>query len=132
MSQTEPQIGVSAYRIDLGVVHPDQQSSLKRLRGTTGRDVLYSNSTLVIDPSTGDLVWYYQHLPCGNRNLDHVFERYLVDVAAVPDPAEEPWISPRIMPASPLIAPRAGPRLGRATGLRCRPMSLPVQPAASL
>ncbi len=72
--------------------------SLERLRGTKGRDVLYSNSTLATDPANGDLVWYYQHLPRDNWDLDHVFERYLVDVAVAPDPAEVPWISPRITP----------------------------------
>ena len=72
--------------------------SLEQLRGTTGRDVLYSNSTLATRPSTGEVVWYYQHLPRDNWDLDHVFERYLVDVAVVPDPAEVPWISPRVTP----------------------------------
>jgi len=72
--------------------------SLEQLRGTTGRDVLYSNSTLATDPLNGDVAWYYQHLPRDNWDLDHVFERYLVDVAVAPDPAEVPWISPRVKP----------------------------------
>ncbi len=72
--------------------------SLEQLRGTMGRDVLYSNSTLATDPSNGDVVWYYQHLPRDNWDLDHVFERYLIDVAVAPDPTEVPWISPRITP----------------------------------
>ena len=74
------------------------QPSLERLRGTTGHDVLYSNCTLATDPATGDLVWYYQHLPRDNWDLDHVFERYLIDVAVAPDPDEVPWISPRVTP----------------------------------
>jgi len=72
--------------------------SLEQLRGTTGLDVLYSNSTLATDPSNGDVVWYYQHLPRDNWDLDHVFERYLVDVEVAPDPAEVPWISPHLTP----------------------------------
>ncbi len=72
--------------------------SLEQLRGTAGRDVLYSNSTLATRPSTGEVAWYYQHLPRDNWDLDHVFERYLVDVAVAPDPAEVPWISPRVTP----------------------------------
>jgi PQQ-dependent dehydrogenase (methanol/ethanol family) len=72
--------------------------SLEQLRGTSGRDVLYSNSTLATRPSTGEVVWYYQHLPRDNWDLDHVFERYLVDVEVTPDPAEVPWISKSVTP----------------------------------
>ena len=72
--------------------------SLEQVRGTMGHDVLYSNSTLATDPSSGDVVWYYQHLPRDNWDLDHVFERYLIDVVVAPDPAEVPWISSRITP----------------------------------
>ena len=92
---------VPSYDPELGLLYwgtSVPQPSLERLRGTTGRDVLYSNSTLATDPANGDLVWYYQHLPRDNWDLDHVFERYLVDVALAPDPAEVPWISPRIKP----------------------------------
>ena len=92
---------VPSYDPELGLLYwgtSVPQPSLERLRGTTGRDVLYSNSTLATDPATGDLVWYYQHLPRDNWDLDHVFERYLIDVAVAPDPAEVPWISPRIKP----------------------------------
>ena len=92
---------VPSYDPELGLLYwgtSVPQPSLERLRGTTGHDVLYSNSTLATDPSTGDLVWYYQHLPRDNWDLDHVFERYLIDVAVAPDPAEVPWINPRITP----------------------------------
>ena len=92
---------VPSYDPKLGLLYwgtSVPQPSLERLRGTTGRDVLYSNSTLATDPANGDLVWYYQHLPRDNWDLDHVFERYLIDVAVAPDPAEVPWISPRIKP----------------------------------
>ena len=92
---------VPSYDPELGLLYwgtSVPQPSLERLRGTTGRDVLYSNSTLATDPATGDLVWYYQHLPRDNWDLDHVFERYLVEVAVAPDPAEVPWINPRIKP----------------------------------
>ena len=92
---------VPSYDPELGLLYwgtSVPQPSLERLRGTTGRDVLYSNSTLATDPATGALAWYYQHLPRDNWDLDHVFERYLVDVAVAPDPAEVPWINPRIKP----------------------------------
>ena len=70
--------------------------SLERLRGTVGQDVLFSNSTLAIDARTGHVVWHYQHLPRDNWDLDHVFERILVDAAVSPDPEQVRWINPRL------------------------------------
>jgi len=49
-------------------------------RGTDG-DALYTNCTLAIDPATGKIVWYYQHIPGETHDLDEAFERILVDVA---------------------------------------------------
>ncbi len=72
--------------------------SLEVLRGTDGHDVLYSNSTLALDADTGRIVWYYQHLPRDNWDIDHVFERYLMDIELAPDPEEVPWINPNIQP----------------------------------
>ncbi|MBN4053372.1 PQQ-binding-like beta-propeller repeat protein [Haliea sp. AH-315-K21] len=43
-------------------------------------DALYSNSTLALDADTGELVWYYQHVPGETFDLDEVFERILVDL----------------------------------------------------
>ncbi len=68
------------------------------LRGTVGDDVLYSNSTLALDADTGEIVWYYQHLPRDNWDLDHPFERMIVDTTAAPNPDEVEWISPDIVP----------------------------------
>jgi alcohol dehydrogenase (cytochrome c) len=47
-------------------------------RGTDG-DALYSNSTLALDPATGEMKWYYQHLPGDSHDMDETFERILVD-----------------------------------------------------
>ena len=50
-------------------------------RGLTTADaVLYSNSTLALDPTTGELKWYFQHVPGESLDLDTVFERVLIDV----------------------------------------------------
>lgn len=50
-------------------------------RGLTTSDaVLYSNSTLALDPTTGRIVWHFQHVPAESLDLDTVFERVLVDV----------------------------------------------------
>ncbi|HTA69945.1 MAG TPA: PQQ-binding-like beta-propeller repeat protein [Bryobacteraceae bacterium] len=47
-------------------------------RGTNG-DALFSNSTLAIDPDTGELKWYFQNAPGESLDLDEVFERVLID-----------------------------------------------------
>ncbi len=58
---------------------------------------LYHNSTLALDADTGEIVWYYQHLN-DHWDLDHPFERLLVDTAVAPDPAAVTWINPRLQP----------------------------------
>jgi alcohol dehydrogenase (cytochrome c) len=68
------------------------------LRGAGKGDLLYTNSTLAIDPDTGRLVWYFQHLPRDNWDLDHPFERMIVETDVAPSPDEVPWISPRVRP----------------------------------
>ena len=47
-------------------------------RGAVGGDLLYSNSTLALNPETGEIAWYYQHLPGDELDMDHVYERILV------------------------------------------------------
>ncbi|MCH7531884.1 MAG: PQQ-binding-like beta-propeller repeat protein [Gemmatimonadetes bacterium] len=48
-------------------------------RGTAG-DALYTNSSLALDPDTGELVWYYQYLPGETHDMDEVFESVLIDL----------------------------------------------------
>ena len=40
---------------------------------------LYTNSTVAIDVDSGELAWYFQHVPGEALDLDEVFERVLVD-----------------------------------------------------
>ena len=58
---------------------------------------LYHNCTLAIDANTGKIVWYYQHI-VDHWDLDHPFERILVNTAVAPDPAEVSWINPKLKP----------------------------------
>ena len=51
----------------------------RAVRGTSG-DALYTNSTLALNPDTGEMVWYYQHLPGETHDMDEVFETVLVNV----------------------------------------------------
>ena len=58
---------------------------------------LYHNSTLALDGDTGEIRWYYQHLN-DHWDLDHPYERLLVDTAVAPNPSEVSWINPRVQP----------------------------------
>ena len=40
---------------------------------------LYTNSTVALNVDTGELDWYFQHVPAEALDLDEVFERVLVD-----------------------------------------------------
>jgi alcohol dehydrogenase (cytochrome c) len=54
-------------------------------RGMTPRDqALYTNSTLAIDPQTGEIAWYFQHVPGETIDMEVGFERVLVDVDGTP------------------------------------------------
>jgi alcohol dehydrogenase (cytochrome c) len=59
---------------------------------------LYSNSTVALDPDTGELVWYYQHLPGDDWDMDINHEKVLLSVPLDPDPEAVKWISPNIAP----------------------------------
>lgn len=43
-------------------------------------DALYTDSTLAIDPKTGEMKWYHQYLPTDTWDLDYAYERILVDL----------------------------------------------------
>jgi hypothetical protein len=57
---------------------------------------LYSNSTVALNPDTGALQWYYQHLPGDDWDLDMNEERIVLETAVNPDPAHVRWINPNI------------------------------------
>ena len=69
----------------------------KFMLGGADKAHLYHNSTLALDGATGEIVWYYQHLN-DHWDLDHPFERLLVDTAVAPDPTAVSWINPRLQP----------------------------------
>ncbi len=43
-------------------------------------NALYSDSTLAINPDTGQMKWYHQHLENDTWDLDYVYERQLIDL----------------------------------------------------
>ena len=69
----------------------------KFMLGGADREHLYHNSTLALNADTGEIVWYYQHL-IDHWDLDHPFERLLVDTAVAPDASAVSWINPRLRP----------------------------------
>jgi PQQ-dependent dehydrogenase (methanol/ethanol family) len=68
---------------------------------------LYHNSTLALNADTGEIVWYYQHI-VDHWDLDHPFERLLVDTVVAPDRDAVTWINPRV---------RSGERRKVVTGI---------------
>ncbi len=69
----------------------------KLFLGGIDKKHLYHNSTLALDADTGEIVWYYQHLN-DHWDLDHPFERILIDTVVAPDPNAVTWINPRLRP----------------------------------
>jgi len=69
----------------------------KFMLGGNEQPHLYHNSTLALDAETGKMVWYYQHL-IDHWDLDHPFERLLVDTSVAPSKADVSWINPRLKP----------------------------------
>jgi alcohol dehydrogenase (cytochrome c) len=85
-----------------GVANPMPDQRMQRHGGDpdgTGRKTpadLYSNCTLALDPATGKLIWYYQHLPGDDWDTDHTHERTLARVAFNPNPKYVKWINPTV------------------------------------
>jgi len=79
----------------------------KFMLGGTDEQHLYHNSTLAIDADTGEILWHFQHL-VDHWDLDHPFERLLIETEVAPDPSSVRWINPRV---------RAGERRKVITGI---------------
>jgi alcohol dehydrogenase (cytochrome c) len=63
-----------AQTYDTGpLLHPVKQP------GVTN-DGLYTDSTVALNPDTGKLVWYFQHMPNDQWDLDWAFERQLIQL----------------------------------------------------
>jgi alcohol dehydrogenase (cytochrome c) len=69
----------------------------KFLLSGNDKKYLYHNCTLALDPKTGKIVWYYQHV-VDHWDLDHTFERILLDTEVAPATNAVAWINPAIKP----------------------------------
>jgi PQQ-dependent dehydrogenase (methanol/ethanol family) len=63
--------------------------------GGNDKQHLFHNCTIAINADTGKMVWYYQHV-VDHWDLDHPFERILVDTAVAPNPRDVMWINPKV------------------------------------
>lgn len=85
-----------------GTANPAPYERLARHNGNpngTSRTApadLYSNCTLALDPATGKLLWYYQHLPADDWDTDHTHERTLTRVAFNPNPKFVKWYNTEV------------------------------------
>ena len=73
----DPELNLIYYGVaptyDTGpLLHPSPDPNVNR-------DALYTNSTIALDPNTGKLAWYYQHVANDQWDLDWVFERQIVN-----------------------------------------------------
>jgi alcohol dehydrogenase (cytochrome c) len=74
----DPLSGLAYY----GVAPTYDTGPLLKPSGAPGvtQDALYTNSTLALDPTTGALMWSYQHMSNDQWDLDWAFERQLIDL----------------------------------------------------
>lgn len=89
---------IPSFDPDLGLVYMGTSVSApapKYQLAGTDKTYLYHNSTLALDINTGKIVWHYQHL-VDHWDMDHTFERLLLDTVVAPDPDEVTWINPDI------------------------------------
>ena len=91
---------VPSYDPELDLIYVGTSVTIpapKFLLGGNDLQHLYHNSTLAIDAETGEIKWHYQHV-VDHWDLDHPFERLLVDTAVAPDPRAVAWINPSLEP----------------------------------
>ena len=86
-----------------GTANPQPYTRLSRHGSADGTSRtapadLYSNSTLALHAETGELAWYYQHLPGDDWDADHTHERVQVRTSVNPGPDEVKWINPNLRP----------------------------------
>lgn len=87
----DPELGLIYY----GVAVPIPWGSAQR--GTGDGDVLYTNSTIALDAETGEIVWYFQHAPNEEWDLDHPFARLVVETVVSPDADAVEWVNPDVV-----------------------------------
>jgi alcohol dehydrogenase (cytochrome c) len=72
----DPQTGLAYW----GAGPTYDTAPLRILVEGENNDALYTDATMALDPKTGDLVWWYQHMRNDQWDLDWVFERTVADI----------------------------------------------------
>ena len=89
---------VPSYDPELNLIYVGTSVTIpapKFILGGNDNKHLYHNCTLAIDADTGKIVWYYQHI-VDHWDLDHPFERILVDTVVSPSARDVLWINPKL------------------------------------
>jgi alcohol dehydrogenase (cytochrome c) len=91
---------VPSYDPELNLIYVGTSVTIpapKFILGGNENKHLYHNCTLAINADTGKIVWYYQHI-VHHWDLDHPFERILVETAVAPSAGDVQWINPKVKP----------------------------------
>jgi alcohol dehydrogenase (cytochrome c) len=91
---------VPSYDPELNLIYVGTSVTIpapKFILGGNENKHLYHNCTLAINADTGKIVWYYQHI-VDHWDLDHPFERILVETAVAPSAGDVQWINPKVKP----------------------------------
>jgi PQQ-dependent dehydrogenase (methanol/ethanol family) len=89
---------VPSYDPELNLIYIGTSVTIpapKFILGGNNNKHLYHNSTLALNADTGKIVWYYQHI-VDHWDLDHPFERILVDTVVAPNARDVLWINPKV------------------------------------
>jgi len=89
---------VPSYDPELNLIYVGTSVTIpapKFILGGNDNKHLYHNCTLALDADTGKIVWYYQHI-VDSWDLDHPFERILVDTVVAPSARDVLWINPKL------------------------------------
>jgi alcohol dehydrogenase (cytochrome c) len=89
---------VPSYDPELNLVYIGTSVTIPAPKFTLGgndKQHLFHNCTIAINADTGKMVWYYQHI-VDHWDLDHPFERILVDTVVSPNPRDVMWINPKV------------------------------------
>jgi glucose dehydrogenase len=91
---------VPSYDAELNLIYIGTSVTIpaaKFILGGNQNKHLYHNSTLALNADTGKITWYYQHI-VDHWDLDHPFERLLIDTVVSPNPRNVLWSNPKIKP----------------------------------
>ncbi|HSH76322.1 MAG TPA: PQQ-binding-like beta-propeller repeat protein [Longimicrobiales bacterium] len=75
----DPQLGLAYF----GTAQAKPWVAASR-RMTPADSALYTSSTLALDIDTGEIEWFFQHIPGESFDMDEAYERVLIDVAGRP------------------------------------------------